>query len=126
MTFSDEYTIISQHDAGQVIKFKNSKTIYTMIGNNCFIDEDNKIVFNIEKSFDLSAEDVQEAVFMEWKLQKKFPSFHIVLVYCLSNNFIEDNIAEFEYLQFLKITVFNIEDSELNAKLASFISKYKS
>lgn len=78
--------------------------------DECFINQDKKQIFIIEKKFQQTAgsvcEKIQTADFKIWQYGRTFPSYKIIYIYCLSDWFRENCKAELEYLELKNVPVF--------------------
>ena len=72
--------------------------------DECYIDENNKVVYIIEKKFQQTSgsvcEKLQTPDFKLWQYTRTFPQYRIVYIYCLSDWFKKNCIAELEYLEY--------------------------
>jgi len=131
----NNYTIIEKNKYATKIKFDNCEKIFIKtqktglfnymkkhINNDidkghgckqpdeCYIDEDKKNIFIIEKKFQQCSgsvcEKIQTPDFKIWQYNRTFPDFNIIYIYCLSNWFKTNCKAEIEYLNYKKIPVF--------------------
>ena len=148
-----EYTILSNNKYFNTIKFINSNKIFKSshksnlfksmkkyINNNidkahgckspdeCYIDENKKIIFIIEKKFQQVSgsvcEKIQTPDFKIWQYKRTFPQFSIVYIYCLSEWFKKNCKAELEYLDFKNIPVFWGNDPNYKSKIINFLINY--
>ena len=78
--------------------------------DECYIDETRNIIFIIEKKYQKvkgsACEKIQTPDFKIWQYQRTFPDYNIVYIYCLSDWFKTNCIAELEYLKYKKIRYF--------------------
>ena len=100
--------------------------------DECYIyeeDNENKIIFIIEKKFQQGSgsvcEKIQSPDFKIWQYSRTFPEYQIVYIYCLSDWFKENCKAELEYLEQKNIPVFWGNDKEYKSQITYFISNYK-
>lgn len=97
--------------------------------DECYIDENDKRIFIIEKKFQQSGgsvcEKIQTPDFKIWQYSRTFPAYDIIYMYCLSDWFKINCIAELEYLDFKKIPVFWGNDKDYKDKIVEFIVNYK-
>ena len=131
-----EYEIISQTKFSKDILFKKNKNLKFTNTNQsqlfksmdsyvdknvikahgcknpdeCFINQEKKIMFIIEKKFQQSSgsvcEKIQTSDFKIWQYDRTFPEFKVVYIYCLSDWFKENCKAELEYLEYKNVPVF--------------------
>jgi hypothetical protein len=149
-----KYTIIKSNKYHKIIKFLDSDKEFKMskqsgffkcmndkINNKiekahgcknpdeCFIDEETKKIFIIEKKFQQVSgsvcEKIQTPDFKIWQYSRTFPEYKIIYIYCLSDWFKENCKAELEYLKHKKIPVFWGIDTEYKDKIVKFIINYK-
>jgi hypothetical protein len=148
------YTIIASHTNHQYIQFKNKNTVYTLVKKNrflkyldkhidasiskghgcknpdeCFINEHTKTIFIIEKKFQTQGgsvcEKIQTAEFKMWQYSRMIPDYKIVYIYCLSDWFKCNCIAELQYLDIKGIPVFYGNDPDYKKKVVDYIINYK-
>ena len=97
--------------------------------DECYVDEELKIIFIIEKKFQQCSgsvcEKIQTPEFKIWNYQRTFPGYKIVYVYCLSDWFKENCIAELEYLDFINIRYFWGNSESYKDDIIKFIINYK-
>ena len=78
--------------------------------DECYIDEENKNLFIIEKKFQQVGgsvcEKIQTPDFKIWQYSRKFPEYKIIYIYCLSDWFKDNCKAEIEYYKYKKIPFF--------------------
>jgi len=59
--------------------------------DECYIDEESKNIFIIEKKFQQIpgsvCEKIQTAQFKRWQYSRTFPNYNIIYIYCLSDWF---------------------------------------
>ena len=149
---SSEYNIIKEFKYHKIINFGNNelvcinnKQLFKYMKNKtdnnickahgckqpdeCFIDENNKVIFIIEKKFQQTSgsvcEKLQTPDFKLWQYTRTFPKYRIVYIYCLSDWFKENCIAELEYLNFKNVPVFWGNDLNYKNKIISFIINCK-
>lgn len=93
--------------------------------DECYINEDKKIVFIIEKKFQQVSgsvcEKIQTPDFKMWQYNRTFPGYEIVYIYCLSEWFKHHCKAELEYLEFKKIPVFWGNSETYKKDIVNFI-----
>ena len=149
---SSEYDIIKKYKYYTIVKFNNTqllcinnkqlfkhmkdeldKNICKAHGckqpDECYINENNKVIFIIEKKFQQTpgsvCEKLQTPNFKLWQYNRTFPKYHIVYIYCLSDWFKENCKAELEYLTYKNIPVFWGNDLNYKNKIIQFIINYK-
>ena len=97
--------------------------------DECYIDEDDKIMYIIEKKFQQVGgsvcEKIQTPDFKIWQYSSLFPDYHIVYMYCLSDWFKINCKRELQYLEYKKIPVFWGDDVDYKTKMIDFIQNYK-
>jgi len=145
-----EYNIILSHKYYDEIQFignnktftttKQSKLFKYMIDNidtnipkahgcknpdECFIDNVNKKIIIVEKKFQQVSgsvcEKIQTPHFKLWQYNRTFPEYNIIYIYCLSDWFKKNCIAELEYLKDNSIQVFWGDDNEYKKKIVKYI-----
>jgi len=148
-----EYEIISRENYYDLIKFKScdkkfkstkqsklfkcmqekiNKSITKAHGcknpDECFISEENKIIFIIEKKFQQVGgsvcEKIQTSDFKQWQYERTFPFYKIIYIYCLSEWFKKNCKAELEYLHYKKVPVFWGNDEKYKSKIIDYIINY--
>ena len=91
------------------------------------LDDKNNIVFIIEKKFqEVSGsvcEKIQTGPFKLYHYKRLFPKHHVVYIYCLSDWFKTNCVAELEYLKNENIPVFYGNDDNYKTKLIDFITE---
>ena len=97
--------------------------------DECYIDEDLKNIFIIEKKFQQCSgsvcEKIQTASFKIWQYSRTFPDFNIVYIYCLSDWFKDNCIAELEYLNSENIPYFWGSNKTYKDDMITFMINYK-
>lgn len=151
---TDKITIVKEYKTSSQIKFNNNERTFTktkqanlfkcMDGkintsiakghgcrnpDECYIDEEFKNIFIIEKKFQQCAgsvcEKVQTPDFKVWQYSRTFPDYNIVYLYCLSDWFKQNCIAELEYLDYKNITYFWGSSETYKDDIVNFILNYK-
>ena len=149
---SSHYQVVSEHPHCQQISFKGTPLVstkktslfkYMDIHMNhqiakahgckqpdeCFINENSLTMFIIEKKFQQTGgsvcEKIQTSDFKLWQYSRTFPKYQIVYIYCLSDWFRENCIAELEYLNSKQIPVFWGNDTQYKTKIIDFMINYK-
>lgn len=115
------------------LKNKMNNKIYMGHGcknpDGCFIDENNKHMFIIEKKFQQVSgsvcEKIQTPEFKLWQYSRTFPNYKIIYIYCLSDWFKYNCQAELEYLDFIKIPYFWGNSKTYKQDIIDFIVNYK-
>lgn len=150
-----EYSIISQFNSHNIISFSLNpsrqficthksnffKYLKHSKNNNipdahgckqpdeCYIDEDNKIIFIIEKKFQQVSgsvcEKIQTAPFKKRHYSLCFPMYQIIYIYCLSDWFKIHCKAEIEYLEYEKIPIFWGSSDSYKHDIVNFILNFK-
>ena len=97
--------------------------------DECYIDEENKNIFIIEKKFQQCngsvCEKIQTPDFKIWQYKRTFPEFNIVYIYCLSEWFKNNCKAELEYLEYKSIPIFWGNSNTYKEDIINFIINYK-
>lgn len=134
--FNDNEKLFSKTKQANLFKYMKDK-IVTNIHNahgcknpdECYIDEENKRMFIIEKKFQQCSgsvcEKIQTPHFKLWQYTRTFPGYTIIYIYCLSDWFKENCIAELEYLDFMKIPYFWGSSETYKDDIIKFILNYK-
>lgn len=150
----DKITIIKKNKYSDVVKFNGSEKSFTKTQqanflkcmddkinptikkahgckrpDECYIDEECKNIFIIEKKFQQRSgsvcEKIQTPDFKLWQYSRTFPDYTIIYVYCLSDWFKQNCIAELEYLDFKKIPYFWGSSETYKNDIINFIINYK-
>jgi hypothetical protein len=97
--------------------------------DECYIDKELKNMFIIEKKFQQCSgsvcEKIQTPDFKLWQYSRTFPDYNIIYIYCLSDWFKSNCIAELEYLDFKNISYFWGNSETFKDDLINFIINYK-
>ena len=97
--------------------------------DECFIKQEAKIIFILEKKFQQVGgsvcEKIQTPDFKVWQYSRSFPDYRIVYMYCLSDWFKDNCKAELEYLEYKNIPVFWGNDTDYKTQISSFIVSYE-
>ena len=97
--------------------------------DECFINENTKTMFIIEKKFQQSSgsvcEKIQTASFKKTHYNKIFPNYIVEYVYCLSDWFKLNCKAEIEYLEEIKIPIFWGSSKSYKEDVINYIVNYK-
>jgi len=97
--------------------------------DECYINQNNKIIFIIEKKFQQKpgsvCEKIQTSDFKKWQYNRTFPDYKIVYIYCLSKWFKNNCEAELEYLKLKNIPVFWGENNSYKESIIEFLINYK-
>jgi len=149
-----EYTVISDNKYFKEIYFKNKSNVFELtnqsnlfkhmvsnMNNNihkghgckkpdeCYISNNKKLIFIIEKKFQQVngsvCEKIQTSDFKLWQYNRTFPEYKVIYIYCLSSWFKKNCIAELEYLEHNKVPVFWGNDVNYKNKIIDFIINYK-
>ena len=150
----DKYYVISKIVNGEKIKFMNHECEYIKTSKSdffkymdkfidknivkghgckqpdeCYINEIGKIIFIIEKKFQQTGgsvcEKIQTCEFKTWQYTRTFPGWRIVYIYCLSDWFIKNCVAEIEYLNYKKLPIFWGNSLSYKEDVIKFIINYK-
>jgi hypothetical protein len=96
--------------------------------DEAIIDEENKVVFIIEKKFQRVSgsvcEKLQTVDCKRWDYKRTIPCYDTVYNYCLSDWFKENCKSELEYLEYMNVPVFWGNDPEYKTKIIEFILGY--
>ena len=97
--------------------------------DECYIDKEYKNIFIIEKKFQQCSgsvcEKIQTPDFKLWQYSRTFPDYNIIYIYCLSDWFKKNCIAELEYLDFKNIPYFWGSSETYKDVIINFIINYK-
>lgn len=97
--------------------------------DECYIDKESKKIFIIEKKFQQCSgsvcEKIQTPDFKLWQYSRTFPNYNIIYIYCLSDWFKTNCIAELEYLNYKKIKYFWGNSKTYKEDIIEFIVNYK-
>lgn len=97
--------------------------------DECYIDKDLKNIFIIEKKFQQCSgsvcEKIQTPDFKLWQYSRTFPDYTIIYVFCLSEWFKKNCIAELEYLDFKNIPYFWGSSETYKDDIINLILNYK-
>ena len=97
--------------------------------DECYIDEEDKIVFIIEKKFQQCSgsvcEKIQTPDFKLWQYSRTFEGYNIIYIYCLSDWFKENCKAELKYLDLKNISYFWGNSETFKQDIINFIINYK-
>ena len=151
---STEYSECQSYKYHNIIKFKQRETPYVSTKQShffkymkdkmdtsikqahgckrpdeCYINEEDKVIFIIEKKFQQTGgsvcEKIQTAGFKLKHYKKHFPQYKIVYIFCLSDWFKEKCKAELEYLCDINIPVFWGNSETYKTDIINFITNYK-
>lgn len=96
--------------------------------DECYIDEELKIIFIIEKKFQQTngsvCEKIQTPDFKLWQYSRTFPDYTIVYIYCLSDWFKTNCISELEYLDIKKVPYFWGSSETYKDEIIKFMLNY--
>ena len=96
--------------------------------DDCYIEEEEKIIFIIEKKMQKVSgsvgEKIQTGPFKRHHYKEMYPDYEIVYIYCLSKFFKKNYEAELKYLKKEKIPVFWGEEPDYFKKLSDFIINF--
>lgn len=150
----DKITIEKQLETSSIMKFNGSEKLFTKTKQSnlfkckkdkinteitkahgcknpdeCYIDEESKNIFIIEKKFQQCSgsvcEKLQTPDFKLWQYSRTFPDYNIIYIYCLSDWFKKNCIAELEYLDFKNIPYFWGSSETYKDDIIKFILNYK-
>lgn len=97
--------------------------------DECYIDKESKNIFIIEKKFQQCngsvCEKIQTPDFKLWQYSRTFPDYNIIYIYCLSDWFKKNCIAEIEYLDFKNVCYFWGSSETYKDDIINFIINYK-
>jgi hypothetical protein len=95
--------------------------------DECYINEQTKKIFILEKKFQQVngsvCEKIQTSHFKKWQYSRSFPEYTIVYIYCLSKWFKKNCKAELEYLNIENVPFFFGNDIDYKKKIVGFIIK---
>ena len=118
------FKYMDKHMDHQIVKAHGCKQ-----PDECFINENNRTMFIIEKKFQQTGgavcEKIQTSDFKLWQYSRTFPKYQIVYIYSLSDWFRENCVAELEYLNSKEIPVFWGNDTQYKTKIIDFMINYK-
>ena len=96
--------------------------------DECYIDEERKIIFIIEKKFQQVpgsvCEKIQTSDFKKWHYSRLIPDYEIVYIYCLSDWFRANCKAELAYLAMINVPIFWGGGDDYKSKIIDFITSY--
>ena len=96
--------------------------------DECFIDEDNKKIFIIEKKFQQCSgsvcEKIQTAPFKKLQYESLYPEYKIYYIFCLSNWYKIHCIRELQLLTILNFPTFFGDDIDYKSKIIHYILNY--
>ena len=129
----DEYYKTNQYKFYKFMRKHTNKNIKKAHGcknpDECYIRENDKIIFIIEKKFQQTSgsvcEKIQTADFKLWQYSRTFPEYKIVYIYCLSDWFQFNCKAELEYLKFKNVPVFWGKSLSYKNDIINFIINYE-
>ena len=153
-SLDDRITIVEKNRFSNIIRFADSKKLYTKTKqadlfkdmkdeintdiekghgcknpDECYIDKDLKNLFIIEKKFQQCpgsvCEKIQTPDFKLWQYSRTFPDYAIIYVFCLSDWFKKNCIAELEYLDFKNIPYFWGSSETYKDDIITFILNYE-
>ena len=151
---NDKIKILETFKYSRKIKFNNSERIFyrtqqgkffkymdTSVNKNipkahgcknpdeCYIDQEKKHIFIIEKKFQQCGgsvcEKIQTPDFKIWQYKRTFPDYTIIYIYCLSEWFKKNCIAEMQYLAEKKIPFFWGNSNTYKDDIINFMINYK-
>jgi len=97
--------------------------------DECYIDEEFKNIFIIEKKFQQCpgsvCEKIQTSDFKLWQYSRTFPDYTIIYIYCLSDWFKKNCIVELEYLNIKNVPYFWGGSETYKDDIINFILNYK-
>ena len=97
--------------------------------DECYIDKKRKLIFILEKKFQCTSgsvcEKIQTSDAKKWNLERKFPGYTVVYIYCLADWFKKECEAELEYLEYKNIPVFWGSSENYKNDIIKFITNYK-
>ena len=150
---NDKITIIKTNNYSNIIKFNNNEKLFIKTKQSnlfkcmkdetntniekahgcknpdeCYIDKDSKNMFIIEKKFQQCSgsvcEKIQTVHCKVWQYSRTFPDYNIIYMYCLSDWFKKNCIAELEYLDFMNISYFWGNSTTYKDDIINFIINY--
>lgn len=97
--------------------------------DECYIDKQLNNIFIIEKKFQQTngsvCEKIQTPDFKLWQYKRTFPNYNIIYIYCLSDWFKKNCIAEIQYLEFRNIPYFWGNKKTYKDDIINFMINYK-
>jgi len=97
--------------------------------DECYINEDSKTMFIIEKKFQQTpgsvCEKIQTHDFKIWQYSRTFPDYKIVYMYCLSDWFKDNCKAELEYAEVKNVPIFWGNTTTYKEDVIKFMINYK-
>jgi len=97
--------------------------------DEAYINEDNKIIFIIEKKFQQGSGSVDEKIqtgdFKKKHYSQLFPNFKVEYIYCLSDWFKNGYSSELSYLKENNIQIFWGSDDDYKSKIITFMTCYE-
>jgi hypothetical protein len=96
--------------------------------DECYIDKQLNNIFIIEKKFQQTngsvCEKIQTPDFKLWQYKRTFPNYNIIYIYCLSDWFKKNCIAEIQYLEFRNIPYFLGNKKTYKDDIINFMINY--
>tara|TARA_B100001093_G_scaffold503105_1_gene557010 strand:+ start:1119 stop:1679 length:561 start_codon:yes stop_codon:yes gene_type:complete len=151
---NDKITVVKENKTSSEIKFNKSERIFikTKKANlfkcikdetntdipkahgckqpdECYIDEESKKIFIIEKKFQQVSGSVCEKLGTPhskiWHYKRTFPGYTIIYIYCLADWFKKNCVAELEYLNAHNYPYFWGSSETYKDDIINFILNYK-
>lgn len=121
---------------GQLFRYMNNKMSHEFSKahgckqpDECFIDEESKYIFIIEKKFQQTSGSVCEKIGTPhskiWHYSRTFPDYKIIYIYCLSDWFKVNCKCEIDYLAFHNYPYFWGNSETYKEDIIDFITNYK-
>lgn len=97
--------------------------------DECYIDEEFKNIFILEKKIQQSSgsvcEKIQTPDFKMWQYSRTFPNYNIIYMYCLSEWFKINCISELQYLDYKEVPHLWGDSETYKDNIIKFIISYK-
>ena len=131
--FDKKFVKTQQSKLFKCMKDKIDTTIKKAHGcknpDECYIQEETKKIFIIEKKFQQVGgsvcEKIQTPDFKLWQYSRTFPEYDIIYVYCLSDWFKTNCIAELEYLDYKGFKYFWGSSQTYKDDIINFMINYE-
>ena len=124
---TEQFQFLKYMEKGKKINKSIPKAHGCKKPDECYIDEENKKIFIIEKKFQQcsgsACEKIQTALFKKDYYGIMCPEYEIIYIYCLSDWFKTHCKAELEYLEYKKVPVFFGNSDTYKDDIINFIIK---
>lgn len=139
LTTDENSSDIQFHDTTQVFTYTKQARLFKTIKINdsvpkahgcknpdeCYVHKDSKTMFIIEKKFQRVngsvCEKIQTAAFKKWQYSRTFPEYKIFYIYCLSDWFRKNCLAELQYFEATDVPVFWGSDPDYKDSIIAFL-----